>query len=85
MRLQLGHREIADLLAAHALDAVDADEAEAIEAHLSDCDRCSADMTGFRAVVALFPAPSPGHPEGSGKGKPRSPSNERRPQRNGTG
>lgn len=61
VRLPLSHGEIRDLLAAHALDAVDAAEAGAVEAHLLECDRCRADMRGYRKVVALLPPRSHGH------------------------
>jgi anti-sigma factor RsiW len=48
------HDEIAELLGAYALDAVDADEAAVIEAHLSDCPRCTAELAQHREVAALL-------------------------------
>src|SRR5207245_2292443 len=51
------------LLGAYALDAVDGDEAEAIEFHLRECPRCEAEVAGFRETAALLahsgtPAPT---------------------------
>ncbi|HEY7947368.1 MAG TPA: anti-sigma factor [Acidimicrobiales bacterium] len=50
----VSHDEIAELLGAYALDAVDADEAAAVEAHLADCPRCVAELTQHREVAALL-------------------------------
>jgi hypothetical protein len=50
----LPHNEIQELLGAFALDAVDADEAEAIEAHLVTCPRCSAEVREHREVASLL-------------------------------
>ncbi len=44
--------ELHDLAAAYALDALDADERAAFEAHYPQCDRCSVDVVGFRDVSA---------------------------------
>jgi anti-sigma-K factor RskA len=48
------HDEVAELLGAYALDAVDADERAAIEAHLSTCARCRAEVAEHREVAALL-------------------------------
>lgn len=56
------HDEIADLLGAYALDAVDADEAAAVEAHLAVCPRCAAEVADHREVAAMLAhsgAPAP--------------------------
>jgi anti-sigma factor RsiW len=50
--MTLDHDEAAELLGAYALDAVDGDEATAIEAHLVDCDECRVELDEHRAVVA---------------------------------
>jgi anti-sigma-K factor RskA len=49
---RLTHEQIQDLLAAYALDAVDADEAVAVDDHLRDCPRCEAEVASYREVVA---------------------------------
>lgn len=48
------HREIQELLGAFALDAVDADEAAAIEAHLATCPRCFGEVRDHREVASLL-------------------------------
>jgi anti-sigma-K factor RskA len=48
------HDEIAGLLGAFALDAVDPDERAAVEAHLADCPRCRAEVAEHREVAALL-------------------------------
>jgi anti-sigma factor RsiW len=49
----LEHEEVMDLLAAHALDAVDGAEAAAIEAHAASCARCKSELAGFREAISL--------------------------------
>jgi anti-sigma factor RsiW len=44
MSTEFQHEEIEGLLGAYALDAIDADEALAIEAHLAECPRCRAEV-----------------------------------------
>ena len=57
--------ELHDLTAAYALDALDADERRAYEAHLSGCPACQEELasfwevTGSLAYAAAGPAPSP--------------------------
>lgn len=56
------HDELASLLGAFALDALEPDEAEAVELHLRDCPRCRAEVTDHREVAALLAhtgAPAP--------------------------
>jgi anti-sigma-K factor RskA len=48
------HEEIAALLGAYALDAVEPDERAAVEAHLVDCPRCRAEVAEHREVAALL-------------------------------
>jgi anti-sigma factor RsiW len=48
------HAELQELLGAYALDAVEADEAAAIERHLPTCPRCRNELTDHREVAALL-------------------------------
>ena len=52
--MALTHEEAAELLGAYALDAVDPDEAEAIELHLRDCARCRAEVADHRETAAML-------------------------------
>ena len=54
MSPNLTHRDIEELLGAFALDAVDAEEAAAIERHLRDCPRCRAEVAAHRETAALL-------------------------------
>lgn len=47
------HHHIHHLAAAYALDAVDADERAAFEAHYPDCDVCRADVVDLREALAV--------------------------------
>ncbi len=47
----MSHDELAELLAAYALDAVDPGEAVLVEAHLGTCPRCAAELDAHRDVV----------------------------------
>ena len=51
---QPNHDELRELLGAYALDAVDADEALAVEAHLAGCPQCRAEVEQHRSVAALL-------------------------------
>ncbi|HZN13318.1 MAG TPA: anti-sigma factor [Acidimicrobiales bacterium] len=51
---QLSHTEIEALLGAYALDAVDREEANAVELHLRECPRCESEVAGFRETAALL-------------------------------
>jgi hypothetical protein len=50
----MSHDDVAELLGAYALDAVDADEALMIEAHLDECPRCAAELAQHHEVAALL-------------------------------
>jgi hypothetical protein len=50
----LTHHDVEELLGAYAVDAVDADEAVMIEAHLAECPRCRAEVADLREVAALL-------------------------------
>jgi anti-sigma factor RsiW len=54
MNRPLPHSEIQELLGAFALDAVDADEAATIEAHLATCPRCRDEVRDHREVASLL-------------------------------
>lgn len=54
MDRHVSHDEIADLLGAYALDAVDADEAAAIARHLEECPACAAEVADHQRVAALL-------------------------------
>ncbi len=62
--IELTHAEIEELLGAYCLDAVDADETAAIEAHLPDCPRCRAEVAELREVAALLANNDTEAPEG---------------------
>lgn len=46
------HDQVAELLGAYALDAVDPDERRLVERHLAACPRCAAEVDGLRQVAA---------------------------------
>lgn len=50
----MNHDDIADLLGAYALDAVDPDERTMVERHLVDCARCRAEVQDHRETAALL-------------------------------
>jgi anti-sigma factor RsiW len=50
----LSHEEIESLLGAHALDALEPEEAAAIEAHLKTCPRCRAEIDEHRLVAGAI-------------------------------
>lgn len=54
MKTRPSHHDMQDLLAAYALDAVDGDEAEAIELHLRECPRCRAEVVEHRETAAML-------------------------------
>ena len=64
MRGEFSHQEIQELLGVFALDAVDDDERDVIEAHLADCPRCRAEVEGFRETAALLAHRGERAPEG---------------------
>ncbi|MEO6121014.1 MAG: anti-sigma factor [Acidimicrobiales bacterium] len=61
---ELSHQAIAELLGAYALDAVDRDEATAVEAHLQVCPRCCDEVTGHREAVTFLANAGATAPEG---------------------
>jgi hypothetical protein len=50
----MSHDEIAQLLGAFALDAVDPDEADVIRAHLTECPRCASEVAEHWEVAGLI-------------------------------
>ena len=64
MTRPLPHAEIQELLGAFALDAVDADEAAAVEAHLATCPRCRDEVRDHREVASLLAYAGTSAPEG---------------------
>jgi anti-sigma factor RsiW len=61
---QLTHNEIQDLLGAYAVDAVDPDEAAAIDEHLVDCPRCRSEVSEHREAATLLSFSGAAAPEG---------------------
>jgi hypothetical protein len=64
MERELTHGETAELLGAYALDAVEADEREAIEHHLQECPRCRAEVADHRMVASFMGSAGGPAPEG---------------------
>lgn len=60
----MNHAEASELLGAYALDAVEPDEAEAVEAHLETCPRCRDELRSHREVVGLLAYAGQEAPEG---------------------
>ena len=58
------HDEIAELLGAYALDAVEPDEAALVEDHLRECPRCAAEVAEHREVAAMLAHSGAPAPEG---------------------
>nr|MDQ6927408.1 anti-sigma factor [Actinomycetota bacterium] len=54
MGRELSHSEVAELLGAYALDAVDPEESAAILAHLGECLQCQTEVATHREVAALL-------------------------------
>jgi hypothetical protein len=48
------HDDLAELLGAYALDAVEPEEAELLDRHLPICPRCRAELRGHRETAALL-------------------------------
>ena len=48
------HDEIAELLGAYALHAVDPDEPALVDSHLEECPKCRAELRGHEEVAALL-------------------------------
>lgn len=60
----LTHDEIAELLGAYALNAVDADERDIVEAHLESCPRCRDEVHAHRELASLLGNAGGDAPEG---------------------
>jgi anti-sigma-K factor RskA len=50
----MSHQQASELLAVFALDAVEGDEHEQIEAHLAECPRCRAELDAHREVASAL-------------------------------
>jgi uncharacterized protein (TIGR03083 family) len=65
MGLTMDHRTALELLGAHALDALEPAEADAVDAHLATCAACAGTLALLRGtaaeLAALTPAPPPDH------------------------
>jgi len=64
MERELTHDEAAELLGAYALDAVEADERDAIEHHLNECPRCRAEVADHRTVSSFLGSAGGRAPDG---------------------
>jgi anti-sigma-K factor RskA len=53
------HRELQDLIPAHALDALDADDALLLEEHLAACETCRTELDELRETTALLAFAAP--------------------------
>lgn len=60
----MNHDEIADLLGAYALDAVDPHERDLVEAHLLTCVRCRAEVEDHRQAASLLAHTGGSAPDG---------------------
>ncbi len=54
MGRELSHSEAVDLLGAYALDALDPEEREAVEAHAAGCEQCADEVAEHREVAGLL-------------------------------
>jgi len=64
MERELTHDEVAELLGAYALDAVDVDERDAVERHLNECPRCRAEVADHRTVGSFLGSAGGRAPDG---------------------
>ncbi|MBV9040137.1 MAG: anti-sigma factor [Acidimicrobiia bacterium] len=64
MERELTHADAAELLGAYALDALDADEREAVEQHLESCPRCRAEVADHRTVASFMGSAGGPAPDG---------------------
>ncbi|MEY2404008.1 MAG: hypothetical protein QOD38_1559 [Acidimicrobiaceae bacterium] len=58
------HDELQELLGAYAIDAVERDEAAAVDAHLLECPRCRAEVAELREMAALLAHSGADAPDG---------------------
>jgi hypothetical protein len=61
---ELTHGEAAELLGAYALDALEADERDAVERHLGECPRCRAEVADHRTVASFLGSAGGRAPDG---------------------
>ncbi len=54
MGRELSHSDAGELLGVYALDALDPDERDAVEAHAAECGACQAEITQHREVAAFL-------------------------------
>ena len=66
------HQEIEELLGAYALDAVDDDERDLVEAHLAGCPRCRAEVAATARRPPSWPTAAIEPPRACGTASPRS-------------
>jgi anti-sigma-K factor RskA len=59
--MDIEHSTFQENIPAYALGALDADETAALEAHLRTCDRCRAELAGYRQVSQGLLAAVPPH------------------------
>jgi anti-sigma factor RsiW len=64
MERELTHDEVAELLGAYSLDAVEADEREAVDRHLNECPRCRAEVADHRTVASFLGSAGGRAPDG---------------------
>jgi negative regulator of sigma E activity len=64
MKTDLAHGELEELLGVYALDALEADESDALERHLPTCARCRGEVEEYREVAALLAHSGAAAPEG---------------------
>lgn len=64
MERQLTHDEVAELLGAYALDAVDVEDRDAVEQHLNECPRCRAEVADHRTVASFLGSAGGRAPDG---------------------
>ncbi len=64
MGRELSHSEVRELLGAYALDAVEDDEAQAVERHLIECVPCRIEVSDHREVAAMLATGWTPAPEG---------------------
>jgi len=64
MERELTHDEVAELLGAYTLDAVDTDERDAVEHHLNECPRCRAEVADHRTVASFLGSAGGRAPDG---------------------
>lgn len=58
------HNEMQELVGAYALDALEPDEIEALELHLSECPRCRAELRDHRETAAMLAHAGTAAPDG---------------------